>query len=186
MSDSDIQLLGLVWDSKLPELLAQITENPKLVDHRLGDFGETLLHRAAGFGDVQLVKALLAVGSDVSAFDRKRDTSLHWAVRCAYADPVPVVHLLVKHGAAINVRNSDWESPIMVAASYSNLSCFAYLYALGAETSFLNRRKQDISDLVDFQMKSVTKSKKYDWQRRSLETISELFDLNRSIDKMRR
>jgi ankyrin repeat protein len=183
MNDSDMQLLGLLWDAKLPELLAQITQNPKLVDHRLGDFGETLLHRAAGLGDVQLVKALIAAGSDVSAVDRKRDTSLHWAVRCAYADPVPVVHLLVKNGAAINVRNNDWESPIMIAASYSNLSSFAYLYALGAETSFLNRRKQDISDLVDFQMKSVTKSKKYDWQRRSLETITELFTLSENQDK---
>jgi ankyrin repeat protein len=74
--------------------------------------GSTLLHHAAGFGNLATLKLLLDSGADVNAQNRLGSTPLHWAV----ADEEKV-RLLLERGASVNARTYDGRTPLYLAAS---------------------------------------------------------------------
>lgn len=74
----------------------------------------TVLAWAADNGHIDIVKLLIAKGVDVNA--RDRDGRGNSALICAvWSVDVPIVRLLLKHGADANVGNSNW-TPLMTAA----------------------------------------------------------------------
>jgi len=69
----------------------------------------TLLHRAAGDGNAEAVRSLIAHGADVDAKDGDGETPLHVAASEA---PLDVVHMLIAHGADVNARDRYGHAPL--------------------------------------------------------------------------
>ena len=94
------------------------------IDAIAGD-GYHLLKSAAEGGDVEFVRALLAMGAPVDTTSTG-DTALHAA---AGADHIDVVRLLLESGADPNAEDVDGDTPLMCATS---LECVETLLEAGA------------------------------------------------------
>ena len=74
----------------------------------------TVLAWAANNGHIDIARLLIAKGVDANA--RDRDGRGNSALLCAiWSVDLPMVRLLIKHGADANVGNSNW-TPLMTAA----------------------------------------------------------------------
>ena len=80
------------------------------------DDGQTPLHFAARFGNVEVLELLIRRGADVHSRDRWGNTPLHFApslTRRSFGIPA----LLVKAGADLNATNSFGRTPFGPAGS---------------------------------------------------------------------
>ncbi|HUS08753.1 MAG TPA: ankyrin repeat domain-containing protein [Bryobacteraceae bacterium] len=77
--------------------------------------GATLLHHAAGFGNLAVMKLLLDQGADANAGNSRKSTPLFWALH-----DEAKVRLLLDHGAGVNVKSIDGRTPVYQAASMGN------------------------------------------------------------------
>jgi len=105
------ELLSAVRNRNVQRTQELLTATPSLIkaaDHA----GSTLLHHAAGFGDLATMKLLLAKGSDPNAANRRKSTPLFWALH-----DEAKVRLLIEHGAKVNVKSIDGRSPLYQAAT---------------------------------------------------------------------
>ncbi len=87
-----------------------MTEKPKpsLFHPGIGKLGMTELHWAAYCGDPDGVRSAIDLGCRVNARDEYRSyTPLHWLADMAATggDRMAVLHLLLEHGADINLRS---------------------------------------------------------------------------------
>jgi ankyrin repeat protein len=84
------------------------------VDVNAGDpFGRTALHWAAWYGQVAVVRELIARGADVNAKNKLSTTPLHEA---AWRNHVNVVRELLGRGADANARDHGDKTPLDRAA----------------------------------------------------------------------
>lgn len=84
--------------------------DPSKINNRM-DGGSTPLAQAALWGQLALVKELLANGADVKVANRDGNTPLHLAAFMCHKE---VVELLVEHGAELDRKNDRGETPIDV------------------------------------------------------------------------
>ena len=98
--------------------------------------GDTLLHQAAAFGDIEGVQLLLARGAEPRIKNTHGRTSLHQA--CAYSGAKPaIVRLLIAHGADIDELDEEGNTALDRAASVSsNHEVVALLLSLGAKVGY--------------------------------------------------
>lgn len=90
-----------------------IQSNPGVVHATRDEFGETLLHIAAGQGNTNLVHFLLEFdGTIVNQKDYGGTTALHYACRGGH---VGAAQVLIEHGAAIDECNNKKQTPLLVA-----------------------------------------------------------------------
>lgn len=91
------------------------------------------LHSAAGNGDLEQVKALLAAGVDVNTPNRYGATALSFAAQKGH---IEVVRLLLAKGATVNVRDTFYlQTPL--AWSLGNTEIATLLLAHGADETAL-------------------------------------------------
>jgi len=113
---------------RLTELLDAVD-----VDVRLGDDGETALHRAASRGHLQAVTLLLDRGAKVDAADGEGVTPL---VLAAYRGHTEVVKLLLERGAFVNAREKrNGLGSLSHAVGRGDKELVAVLLAHGADPS---------------------------------------------------
>ncbi len=103
-------LIAAVRGQKSAAAKKLLRDDPELVNRR-DHSDSTPLHHAAGFGDIETMKLLLANGADVNAKNRLDGTPLHWAARSAEK-----TRLLLERGAEINSRTHDGSTPLYLAS----------------------------------------------------------------------
>jgi ankyrin repeat protein len=73
--------------------------------------GETALHRAAAFGEVETIRMLVAAGAKVDARDGNGDTPLSWA--SWYGRPTPVLRELLYADFRIHPQNQSMQANLL-------------------------------------------------------------------------
>jgi ankyrin repeat protein len=98
----------------------------------LGD-DPTLLHYAVQLGNLKVVRALLEAGSRkwLNSFDDVAFTPLAWAAR---ADNLPMVHLLLAEGAAVDAYDEAriGNSPLRECTKFASFEVIRTLVEAGA------------------------------------------------------
>lgn len=87
---------------------------------------------AARAGDLEALKALVAVGTDLSLKDFNGQTPLHAAARGGHAG---VVTMLLQKGANVDARDEDGLSPLLLAVRGRRQGIIRLLRAAGAHLS---------------------------------------------------
>jgi hypothetical protein len=96
---SEFESLVFGGPGDFEKLFAEVKAAPELARLRWGGNDDTILHWAAGYGAVKLVRLLIQLGADVNA-SCAGERPLHWAAQ--YDGPVDVSRLLLGHGADVN------------------------------------------------------------------------------------
>ncbi|MBC6416128.1 MAG: ankyrin repeat domain-containing protein [Bdellovibrionales bacterium] len=125
--------------------------------------GNTALHVASQFNDVDVIKALLESGADPTAKNKYKDTPLHLAIKYENSD---VVEALLANGADINAKNNMGRTPLHNAASensylhfsirrYISVEFVKFLLANGAD---VNARDKEGNTALSFAIKYKNKN----------------------------
>ena len=89
------------------------------------------LHEAVTRGDLESVLKMLDRGGDIEAKDPGAGASpLHFAVM---KGGMPIIDLLVRHGADVNSRTRNGTTPLHTAVLYSRLEVAEFLAGKGAD-----------------------------------------------------
>ena len=134
------------------------------INWRGGDLGQSALHAACFWDNVDIIKILLDHGADIDLPTlRYKNTPLMLA--CDYAR-LKTIKLLLNHGANVNARNNVGESPLHRACnddwSYyvssttnssnddakTRLECVEELIAYGADASIENKNGETALDII--------------------------------------
>lgn len=99
--------------------------------------GETLLHRAAQFNQDTAATWLLKKGMLPSVTDKYLNTPLHLA---AFFKAVPVLKVLLSHGASMNRAAADGRTPLHCAGEVGCDEAVSTLLEAGADTSKTDRK----------------------------------------------
>jgi len=94
--------------------------------------GRTPLHEAAYWGQIEIVRFLLANRANVHAKDRNGRTPLFGAATCGFTG---AAELLIKSGANVNVMDDMKETPLMPASGWGNNSVVLLLLANKADVN---------------------------------------------------
>jgi ankyrin repeat protein len=86
----------------------------------------TLLHAASAKGSIDIVKFLLKSGaaSQINAQTNRGDTACHLAARCGFT---PVVKVLVRAGASLNIKNDKGQKVLEEAKMNFHHQTVSYL-----------------------------------------------------------
>ncbi|XP_053374669.1 ankyrin repeat domain-containing protein 12-like isoform X3 [Mercenaria mercenaria] len=111
----------------------------------------TLLHAAAGFGDIESVRYLLEQNVDVNITDERGLTPLHNGV---HHNHYAIAELLVEQGASVN-REDVWGfTPLHLAAEVKDWNIYQLLLKNGGDGNKKNRNGDTPNDLFLKQIKS--------------------------------
>lgn len=90
----------------------------------------SLIHLAAQYCDVDIVKSLVENGAEINIKDGKGRTALHYAAKWSKPE---IIKYLVSKGADINEKTISSATPLMYATSQGNFDTVKTIIDLGAE-----------------------------------------------------
>ncbi|XP_067653188.1 serine/threonine-protein phosphatase 6 regulatory ankyrin repeat subunit A-like [Haliotis asinina] len=108
--------------------------------------GETPVMLAANSGDREIFDNLVRKGADLSAIDEDGDNILHLA--CRGGNVKIVNYILIQNIVDINAKNSDGETPVMLAANSGDREIFDSLVRKGADLSVIDEDGDNILHLA--------------------------------------
>lgn len=92
-------------------------------------------------GNKDIVQQLIEYGVDINGRDPQKNTPMQWLLQHHYAraDALPLLKLLLKHGADIEKTRNDWgDTPLMSAAQADFASAVGLLLDAGANPQLKN------------------------------------------------
>uniref|UniRef100_A0A669BQ67 Euchromatic histone-lysine N-methyltransferase 2 n=1 Tax=Oreochromis niloticus TaxID=8128 RepID=A0A669BQ67_ORENI len=98
--------------------------------------GWTPIIWAAEHKHVDVIKALLNRGADVTINDKELNVCLHWA---AYAGNVDIAELVLNAGCSLSSVNVHGDTPLHIAAREGYLECVTLFLSRGADIDIMNR-----------------------------------------------
>lgn len=115
----------------------KLLTDKRLRIHARNVIGNTILHRAAYTGNVEILDAILLVRADacVDVTNKNGETPLHLA---AGKGNLPAVKSLIKAGADINAVNILGDTPLACAVHYGHVEVVQELLQKGADANTKN------------------------------------------------
>jgi ankyrin repeat protein/mono/diheme cytochrome c family protein len=107
-------LINAVRANDIANVTRTLAEQPELVK-AVDNAGSTLLHHAAAFASVEMMKLLLDKGADPNAQNRRKSTPMHWAIQAEAK-----VRLLLERGAKVETKQVEGRTALYQAASLGN------------------------------------------------------------------
>lgn len=104
--------------------------------NRVDNIKRTPLMYAAGLGQIEIMRALLAKGADINTRDRNGDTALALAAYVSITKDITLlkaVTLLVDNGADINLKNHRGYTALIWASLSGNTDTATVLLSAGAD-----------------------------------------------------
>ena len=97
--------------------------------------GMTPLHEAAANGRLELLSLLIQSGVNVNATHMQGKNALHFAVQgsAIYSRKIACCELLLKAGAAVNVKAHGWQTPLNIALTCHLRRMWPLFLRAGAE-----------------------------------------------------
>ena len=102
--------------------------------------GDTPLHEAVAWENIEAIKALYELGADPNAQNNKGDTPLHKASRPTVRDNRDVVEVLLRIGADPNVQNNKGRVPLHFAAKQGYIGIVKFLVKSKAALNVQNNK----------------------------------------------
>jgi len=129
LSTAETKLINLAKEGKADELAKLLDEFPTMNPNALDEHGETGLMWASGKGHRKVAGVLIQAKADLDVVDPWGLTALMLAARCGH---LPIVELLVKFGASINLRSTKIDdvrpkTARQIAAEHGKLDVCYYL-----------------------------------------------------------
>lgn len=129
------------------EVVKEIIENdPNMLD-QVSDHGFSALALASEFGQVDVLRYLLANHADPNQPSQNGYMvyPLHTAIS---GNNIPVAKMLLEANAEVNVLQSSRQSPLHLAAQSGNIDLIILLLEYGADVEIKNDQGQTPSDLA--------------------------------------
>ena len=118
--------------------LAQVLHRNKSSVEPRSENGNTPLHSAAFYGDLEMVQVLLGYGVDVNVQNNYGNTPLDFASRDGHRNDPRVARLLIEHGADPNIRGSGGFMPLHRASKCGRIEVARLLIEHGASVEVKN------------------------------------------------
>jgi ankyrin repeat protein len=123
---------------------ASLEEKIELLHHQ-NKFGDTPLHNAALYKNVNAVILFIKNGAQVNQQNLYGDTPLH---HTAFYGNIQIAHLLVENGANVNLQNRLGYTPLHNAIISKNLNIVILLIKLNADLHIKNCNNKSSFDLL--------------------------------------
>jgi ankyrin repeat protein len=113
-----------------------VDEDGGNIHFQMGEYEASLLHEAAYHGNVRGVEFLLAKGINASVKDNRGRTPFHYTLQDAFTDErAKIAKLLLSHGAGMEEKCNDGDTPLHHAACQSSPDAVQLLLSLGANVN---------------------------------------------------
>lgn len=158
-------------EGNIENLKAALAKDPELINAR-GTRGMTLVMFALCQNAVDSVSWLIKQGADINVTDSKGSSVLHYAT-AGWNERLDSLALLIKAGAELNAVDKYGNTPLMDSVENGNLAAFAMLLGAGSDKKLRNKRKQELKDLVEFQLEDCSYARVYEAHRNNLHSIKQ-------------
>ncbi|XP_029023352.1 histone-lysine N-methyltransferase EHMT2 isoform X2 [Betta splendens] len=118
------------------EIVRMLLETGQVDVNAQDNGGWTPIIWAAEHKHVEVIKALLNRGADVTVKDKELNVCLHWA---AYAGNVDIAELVLNAGCSLASVNMHGDTPLHIAAREGYLECVTLFLSRGADIDIMNR-----------------------------------------------
>jgi TM2 domain-containing membrane protein YozV len=101
-----------------------------------GNFGQTPLHDAASFGNIEAVKLLVSKGADIHIADSQGFTPLHHVAfngDVKVAERIEIAQFLISKGANVKAKTNEGNTPVDLAEDYKCWEMVQYLEGVECE-----------------------------------------------------
>ncbi len=159
-SDAEEKLFHAIYNNDLGSINWLLSQNSILVNCK-DKFGETPLHRAAFFGNLEITKLLLTKGADVNIKNQYGGTALFQSIETCYItkNNAKIVELIIANGANINVKDNWGDTPLHKACDSVISGCVRVLLDNKADATIknnygkiaLNKRKMSTFLTIDIE-----------------------------------
>ncbi|KDO33649.1 hypothetical protein SPRG_19265 [Saprolegnia parasitica CBS 223.65] len=107
------------------------------------DDGNSLLHLACLGGTKRLIKLCLRYQMDLGGVNHAGRTPLHTLVAAPHAHRAELIDYLVDHGAWQEARDSNGETPLLLATSLNHVDCIEVLLRRAANVHVVSSATQE-------------------------------------------
>ncbi|XP_024154019.1 histone-lysine N-methyltransferase EHMT2 isoform X2 [Oryzias melastigma] len=118
------------------EIVNMLLETGQVDVNAQDNGGWTPIIWAAEHKHVEVIKALLNRGADVSITDKELNVCLHWA---AYAGSVDIAEMVLNSGCSLSSVNIHGDTPLHIAAREGYQDCVTLFLSRGADIDVMNK-----------------------------------------------